>query len=176
MDKEGGASKRVSVAFELEDEELFATPANLKERHAVAMAGSTAEAEDANRWLAGIVEVSLAPEDKMAAIEATDQAKRKLMQDKVSRLAAGPAISMEIPANFNANFHKHRREGQHLMKSSSGGGKAGGWMVAGALESGHVEEHPAREGTEGRERGPDGFWVARGGAHARGQREGERGA
>lgn len=130
MQKEEDAPKRASSAFDADDEELFATPAHLKKRHeSASLPAAALEAEDANRWLAGIVEVSLAPEDKMAAIEATELAKRKLMAAKASaRASSGPEVSMEIPANYNANFHKHRQESKHLMKSKGGGGPGGGGM------------------------------------------------
>ena len=62
---EDGAAKR-NAAFEADDEELFATPAHLKER--LKSDVNLTEAEDAGRWLAGIVEVQVAPEEKMAAI------------------------------------------------------------------------------------------------------------
>tara|TARA_B110001452_G_scaffold54919_1_gene42353 strand:- start:1344 stop:2249 length:906 start_codon:yes stop_codon:yes gene_type:complete len=130
MQKEDDAPKRANSAFAEDDEELFATPAHLKKRHeSASLPAAELEAEDANRWLAGIVEVSLAPEDKMAAIEATELAKRKLMAAKASARAAGPELSMEIPANYNANFHKHRQETKQMMKEKrgkGGGGPGGG--------------------------------------------------
>ena len=110
---EDGAAKR-NAAFEADDEELFATPAHLKER--LKSDVNLTEAEDAGRWLAGIVEVQVAPEEKMAAIEATEKAKRKLMEAKVKRgMAQGSA--MDIPSNFNLNFHKHRQEGSKMIHS-----------------------------------------------------------
>ena len=110
---EDGAAKR-NAAFEADDEELFATPAHLKER--LKSDVNLTEAEDAGRWLAGIVEVQVAPEEKMAAIEATEKAKRKLMEAKVKRgMAQGSA--MDIPSNFNSNFHKHRQEGSKMIHS-----------------------------------------------------------
>jgi hypothetical protein len=118
---EDGAPKR-NTAFDADDEELFATPAHLKER--LKSDVNLTEAEDAGRWLAGIVEVQVAPEDKMAAIEATENAKRKLMEAKVKR-GVPQASAMDIPSNFNSNFHKHRQEGNKMIQSKSGGGGPG---------------------------------------------------
>lgn len=108
---EDGATKR-NAAFVADDEELFATPAHLKER--LKSDVNLTEAEDAGRWLAGIVEVQVAPEEKMAAIEATEKAKRKLMEAKVKRSMAQES-AMDIPSNFNSNFHKHRQEGNKMI-------------------------------------------------------------
>lgn len=115
---EDGAPKR-NTAFDADDEELFATPAHLKERMKSDV--NLTEAEDAGRWLAGIVEVQVAPEDKMAAIEATENAKRKLMEAKVRR-GVPQSSAMDIPSNFNSNFHKHRQEGNKMIQSKGGGG------------------------------------------------------
>ena len=114
---EDGAPKRAN-AFDADDEELFATPAHLKRMKSDI---NLTEAEDAGRWLAGIVEVQVAPEDKMAAIEATENAKRKLMEARAKRGAPMPS-AMDIPSNFNSNFHKHRREGAQMIKSKGSGG------------------------------------------------------
>lgn len=120
MEKEegsGGAGRDSAFGA---DEELFATPAHLQQLHSGASAG-TGEVEDAGRWLAGIVEVQVKPEDKIAAIEATELAKRKLMEARAGR-SGRTQPAMEIPSNFNADFHNHRKESQALVKSKQGRG------------------------------------------------------
>lgn len=86
MQKQGGQSERAAGGAALDDDEhgLYTTPA-----HLIGKVQSTeaAELEDANRWLAGIQEVSLSAEDKMANIEQTELAKRKMMAAKVSARA-----------------------------------------------------------------------------------------
>lgn len=123
-----GASKR-ATALDPEEEELYTTPAHLV---GVVPGGSVfAEEESANRWLAGIMEVPLSTDDKISAIERTEDAKRKMMASKAERAAnkaANPRGDVIIPGNYNANFHQHRRE---FAVTGKGKGKGGGRLGGG---------------------------------------------
>ena len=109
MQKQGGQGERAAGGAAADDDEhgLYTTPA-----HLIGKVQSTeaAELEDANRWLAGIQEVSLTAEDKMANIEQTELAKRKMMASKAAKSSHGGSWEVSIPGNFNSNFHQHRRE------------------------------------------------------------------
>jgi len=102
-----------------DDDGLYLTPAHLRGK--APADGAAAELEDAGRWLAGIMEVPLDAADKMASIEETEKAKRKMMA-KQNASQSGGQIKMIIPTNYNANFHQHRRE----MTATKGGGKKAG--------------------------------------------------
>ena len=47
---------------------------------------------------------------QMENIEETESAKRMLMAKKAAPAPARSQHSMQIPGNYNANFHQHRRE------------------------------------------------------------------
>lgn len=99
-----------------DEDGLFSTPDFLKGR--VIAERAAAENEDAGRWLAGIMEVSLPAEDKIATIEETEAAKRRMMAAKLSSQGRGQS-TMVIPGNFNANFHSHRREFAEVRKATA---------------------------------------------------------
>jgi len=69
--------------------------------------------------------VSLSTEDKIAAIEETERAKRKLMAKQFAKRDQ-QQVKMSIPTNFNSNFHMHRRETAILRKESRQQGGSGG--------------------------------------------------
>jgi len=112
MRKEGGG-EGVSGSAAADDEDLYVTPAQLQERilHGRSKIKQKEEGEeDANRWLAGISEVELPAEDRIANIEATEAAKHRMMQERAQRMASASGPAMNIPTNFNSNFHAHKRE------------------------------------------------------------------
>ncbi len=133
----GGAAAGASVpTLDPEEAELYVVPAHLRgfnpkpEHNAVE--------DSANRWLAGIAEVPLGTDAKMAVIEETEKAKRAMMAKREGgarhRAPEPPqeGHQLTIPANFNSNFHQHRREHAIARKALStsdrghGGGGAGG--------------------------------------------------
>ncbi|KAL3918080.1 MAG: hypothetical protein SGPRY_006148 [Prymnesium sp.] len=81
MARQGGEGERPAGAVADEEDELYTTPAHLLGK---VQSTEAAELEDANRWLAGIQEVTVSTEDKMANIEQTEMAKRRMMAAKVS--------------------------------------------------------------------------------------------
>jgi len=107
-----------------EEEELYTTPAHLKGR-VLANDGVAAEQEDAQRWLAGIMEVPLDATDKMATIEETELAKRKMMAQRNARKPTS-GYSVVVPGNFNSNFHMHRKETIGAVKAKKPQSAAGG--------------------------------------------------
>lgn len=125
MRKESG-DDGAKASLQAEDEDLYMTPAQLQARIALGKSRqrkggddhAAGEVEDANRWLAGIAEVELPAEERIANIEATEAAKHRVMEERARKLAAGSGLSMVIPTNFNANFHAHRRE---LVQARIGG-------------------------------------------------------
>ena len=139
VDSSAGGSGAARPALDPEEAALYTTPAHLV---GVVPGGASSRAveESAQRWLAGIVEVSLGTEAKMATIEETERAKREMMAKRVSAAEFKQRDrerehQLEIPTNYNSNFHGHKRE-QFLAKQSqgfgavapgaSGGGRAGG--------------------------------------------------
>ena len=113
---EGGsaAASSSTALLDPEEAELYTIPSHLRghnprpERNAVE--------DSANRWLAGIAEVQLGTEAKMAVIEETEKAKREMMAKKAGheqrreREQEEREHQLSIPNNFNSNFHQHRRE------------------------------------------------------------------
>eukprot|EP00310_Coccolithus_braarudii_P023873 CAMPEP_0183357086 /NCGR_PEP_ID=MMETSP0164_2-20130417/45371_1 /TAXON_ID=221442 /ORGANISM="Coccolithus pelagicus ssp braarudi, Strain PLY182g" /LENGTH=262 /DNA_ID=CAMNT_0025530637 /DNA_START=12 /DNA_END=800 /DNA_ORIENTATION=- len=123
MRREEAAAGDSSLSKTIDDEDgLYVTPAHLQGR--LAPKEDNSELEDANRWLAGIMEVPISAEEKMAAIEETERAKRGMMAGRHQGKGKGP--QMTIPSNFNANFHQHRRENAILKQSQGKGGRGGG--------------------------------------------------
>ena len=123
--------KARSGVLDAEEAELYTTPAHLL---GVVPGGGAAQAEEssAQRWLAGITEVEVGVEDKMATIEATEKAKREMMQKmqekrrRAEEEARRNGHKMEVPGNFGSNFHLHRREFAIKKKEEMGKGKGKG--------------------------------------------------
>jgi len=136
-------------ALDAEEAELYTTPA-----HLIGVMPSNApqvEEESASRWLAGIMEVPLSTEEKIASIEATERAKREMMSKVASKAVFRQQEEhrehqLSIPTNFNSNFHQHKRESALLRKAAQGAGKGGGPGGAG----------PPRGGGGGRDMASDG--------------------
>lgn len=140
MHGEGGASGDASgnaaadVALSAEEAELYVPPAHLI--GVLPNGAAPTETEDsANRWLAGIMEVPLSTEDKIATIEETELAKRAMMDrigTKTSRYEQDKSRDghkLVAPGNYNSNFHQHRRENAIARREQFGGkgaGKGGG--------------------------------------------------
>lgn len=112
-EQQSASAAATAPVLDAEEAELYTIPTHLQgvnptpERNAVE--------DSANRWLAGITEVSLGAESKMATIEATEAAKRAMMSKRFARQdeahgEAAPAHKLTIPRNYNSNFHQHRRE------------------------------------------------------------------
>jgi hypothetical protein len=147
MRKEGGGEGPGGAAA-ADDDELFVTPAQLEARIALGRsrqlqkeAGHAAgEVEDANRWLAGIAEVELPAEERIANIEATEAAKHRMMEERAKRLAQCGGPAMSIPNNYNANFHAHRRE---TAQARQGSGRGVAWRGAGDAAAGGRGPKPA---------------------------------
>ena len=95
------------------------TPDHLQERLLAKSAVQGKEIDDAQRWLAGIMEVPIGAEEKMEAIEQTELAKRKLMAQEAAAGRRGGGPQLSIPANFNANFHQHRRDAAQLKRDAT---------------------------------------------------------
>jgi len=123
-----GAAAGASLAtLDPEEAELYVVPAHLRgfnpkpEHNAVE--------DSANRWLAGIAEVPLGTEARMTVIEETEKAKRAMMAKREGKRAHEPpqeGHEMIIPANFNSNFHQHRREFAIARNAASSHGRGGG--------------------------------------------------
>ena len=118
----GGGGPSAAPILDPEEAALYETPAHLQgfnprpEHNAVE--------DSANRWLAGITEVSLGTEAKMAVIEETERAKRAMMEKIAGRdarrgLEDQREHRMEMPANFNSNFHGHRRDNAVARKAAA---------------------------------------------------------
>lgn len=139
--RKGGGEEGAGGAAAADDDDLFVTPAQLEERIVRGRsrqrhreAGHAAgEVEDANRWLAGIAEVELPAEERIANIEATEAAKHRMMEERAKRLAQGGGPTMSIPNNYNANFHAHRRE---TAQARQGAGRGAAGRGAGATAVG----------------------------------------
>lgn len=155
---EAGGSEQRKVAIDPEEAELYTTPANLI---GVVPGGAEADVteDSANRWLAGIMEVELSTEDKIASIEATEKAKRMMMERHACKAktkeASGDAHAMVVPANYNSNFHQHRRENAIARKAQfggkgqgkgGGGGKGQGNMASDSAAFGRFRAHERRMG------------------------------
>eukprot|EP00308_Calcidiscus_leptoporus_P010041 CAMPEP_0119356424 /NCGR_PEP_ID=MMETSP1334-20130426/5028_1 /TAXON_ID=127549 /ORGANISM="Calcidiscus leptoporus, Strain RCC1130" /LENGTH=254 /DNA_ID=CAMNT_0007370451 /DNA_START=10 /DNA_END=774 /DNA_ORIENTATION=- len=126
MRREEAAAGDMPVAKPVDDEDgLYTTPAHLQGR--LPAKEDNSELEDANRWLAGIMEVPVAAEDKMRAMEETDSARRGVIA-RANEPRGGGKAQMVIPTNFNSNFHQHRREHAELKQAGKGGkgGRGGG--------------------------------------------------
>jgi len=63
--------------------------------------------DNPGNWLTGIVEVELPIEYKLANIEATETARRKILEEKKAK-ANQPQIQI-IPSNYNANYDQHKK-------------------------------------------------------------------
>ena len=138
MRKEGGGGggggwwrrRRAAAAAATDEDGLYVTPDHLQERLLAKSAVQGKEIDDAQRWLAGIMEVPIGAEEKMEAIEQTELAKRKLRAPAAAAGRRGGGPQLSIPANFNANFHQHRRDAaqlkrdatKHLPATGGGGG------------------------------------------------------
>ncbi|KAL1528544.1 hypothetical protein AB1Y20_009887 [Prymnesium parvum] len=128
MQRQNQSNERGGGAAVDDEDGLYTTPAHLRGK---VLSTEAAELEDANRWLAGIQEVSLPAEDKMANIEQTELAKRKMMAAKAAATSADASWKMSIPGNFNSNFHQHRREfTQVTAKKPEGSAPPGQLAVA----------------------------------------------
>ena len=125
-------------ALEAAEAELYRMPAHLLGAMrgggggGVAARQADATEESAQRWLAGITEVSLGAEARMTAIEETERAKRDLMERQLKKQRQREAEAhrdgghtMVVPGNFNANFHQHRREHAIARREEQGGGGGG---------------------------------------------------
>mmetsp|Transcript_42384 Transcript_42384/g.137915 ORF Transcript_42384/g.137915 Transcript_42384/m.137915 type:complete len:283 (+) Transcript_42384:49-897(+) len=139
MKNGGSADGAAEGAADGDEDSLYVAPAHMREaialghlRHEQAMVqqGADEQGGAATRWLAGIAEVELSVEERMATVEATEAAKRRAVEQRAQRAAAaggGVGPSLVIPSNFNANFHAHRREtAQARAPPGGGGGGAGG--------------------------------------------------
>ena len=85
------------------DEHLFRVPAHLVERvNAVKRHDGL---DDATRWLAGMAEVDLGVEERMAAIEQKERAISQRSGDGYTN------VGTSIPNNLSANFHNRSRAG-----------------------------------------------------------------
>lgn len=130
-DGEGEDGEKRRGLLNPEEAELYTTPSHLV---GVVPGGAEADSteDSANRWLAGIMEVPLGTEDKIASIEATENAKRSMMETHAKKRAfhereeARGGHKMEVPGNYNSNFHQHRRENAMAQRAKFGGGKGGG--------------------------------------------------
>ena len=146
---EGGGR---AALLDPEEAELYTTPAHLV---GVVPGGAAAEVEEesANRWLAGILEVPLGTEEKMATVEATERATREMIARMADRKAARQAeeerdgYKMTVPTNFNSNFHSHRREfaikRKAAMDKRDGGpsGGRGGGIASDAAAYGRFRQY-----------------------------------
>ena len=112
----GGDAAAVTAA---DEDGLYVTPDHLQERLLAKSAVQGKEIDDAQRWLAGIMEVPIGAEEKMEAIEQTELAKRKLMAQEAAAGRRGGGPQLSIPANFNANFHQHRRDAAQLKRDAT---------------------------------------------------------
>lgn len=128
---EGGEKAAARAAAAAEEAELYRLPSHLL----AGRGGAVQETEDpaAGRWLTGIAEVSLGAEARMAAIEATESAKRAMMEKQMDRQRQKHedanregAHKLIVPGNFNSNFHEHRREHAIAQKAAATGGRGGG--------------------------------------------------
>ena len=118
---EGGQKRQLNA----EEADLYTTPSHLI---GVVPGGAEADSteDSANRWLAGIMEVPLGTEEKIATIEQTEEAKRLMMEKQRAKKEfqqrdRSSEHQMKVPGNFNANFHQHRRENAMEKKLQSGG-------------------------------------------------------
>jgi len=134
MQRQGGEGGDRPAGGPVDDEDgLYVTPA-----HLIGKVQSTeaAELEDANRWLAGIQEVAVSAEEKMANIEQTEVAKRKMMLAKANKPDKSKDWKIAIPGNYNSNFHLHRREFSQVAKGRGrgrGGRGRGGEAPTGSI-------------------------------------------
>jgi len=84
-----------------EEDLLYQMPESLKQESSL-----DEEEVDGERWLAGITEVALPITYKLKNIEETELAKQELFSKKGKRkVQEGP-----LPANYNADFRRHKRE------------------------------------------------------------------
>lgn len=119
---EDGEKPRGGV-LDADEAELYTTPAHLI---GVVPGGSAAEADEesaAQRWLAGITEVDVSTEDKMANIEATEKAKRDMMQKQAEKKrfseleAMRNGHKMEVPGNYSMRWRCGLETGTHALHS-----------------------------------------------------------
>ena len=115
----GGGGGDAAAAAAADEDGLYVTPDHLQERLLAKSAVQGKEIDDAQRWLAGIMEVPIGAEEKMEAIEQTELAKRKLMAQEAAAGRRGGGPQLSIPANFNANFHQHRRDAAQLKRDAT---------------------------------------------------------
>jgi ribosomal protein L9 len=95
--KDGDANKYLTP----EEAAILALPAHLRE-------SSTKKSEEmlSNQMLNGIPEVDLGIESKIKNIEATEEAKMKLLADQRSKKDLPSAF---VPKNYAVNFMQHNR-------------------------------------------------------------------
>ena len=109
-------SRAIHATLESEEAQLYTTPAHLIGVVPAGMGASDETEDSANRWLAGIMEVPLSTEEKIAAIEQTEKAKRAMMdkqrakQEMREKEQEREHHTLVMPGNYNSNFHQHRRE------------------------------------------------------------------
>lgn len=159
-EQDGGAGAKRAGLLDPEEAELYTTPAHLL--GVVPGGAESDQTEDsANRWLAGILEVPLGTEEKMASIDRTERAKRAMMERQTSRRdfaereRTREGYKMEVPANYNSNFHQHRRENAlakrkqfgHVEQGARGGGGDGAkGMASDSAAFGRFRAHERRMG------------------------------
>ena len=154
-----GAGEARGSALESEEAQLYTTPAHLIGVVPAGMGASDETEDSANRWLAGIMEVPLSTEEKIAAIEQTEKAKRAMMdkqrakQEMREKEQEREHHTLVMPGNYNSNFHQHRRENAIARKSQfggkGGGGPGGGGgrgLASDAAAMGRFRAHERRMG------------------------------
>eukprot|EP00898_Chlorokybus_atmophyticus_P003390 jgi/Chlat1/4051/Chrsp26S04105 len=87
-----------------EEDELYVVPEHLK------INKKQKEQGGMEAWATGIVEVPLGVNFKLANIEATEDAKRKLLDQKKQPRPAAPQSKPLHPASFSANFNQHGKD------------------------------------------------------------------
>lgn len=104
--------------------DLYKAPGNLLP-HKSAEAGAAQESrEDAQRWLAGIEEIPLAPEEKLQSVEETEKAKARLLENLEAKMRAPPGtvprttadVDLSARGNVASNFQLHRKSALRLVR------------------------------------------------------------
>ncbi|KAL5285524.1 C9orf78 family protein [Megaselia abdita] len=113
-----------------EEAALFALPSHLRQGNAI-----RSEEMLSNQMLCGIPEVDLGIESKIKNIEATEEAKQKLI-DEQNKKKDGPSVF--VPTNYAVNFTQHnrfniesresdnKRRREELKQKSNGDNNSGG--------------------------------------------------
>ncbi|XP_033732384.1 telomere length and silencing protein 1 homolog [Pecten maximus] len=101
--KKGHHKEEITDKSKKEENKLFALPENLK------VESSRKKTEDmlSNQMLSGIPEVDLGIEAKISNIEATEEAKQRLLTERMRKREK--EISDFVPTNMAANFVQHNR-------------------------------------------------------------------